>query len=112
MHNLNRIDTLWLMFRLATFRRPPFPLIRFCDRSSSGWDGGDIDDAINLLTHEYIDSGSWVSKDSRDHFMRNGYVGFDGNKGYYVTPRGRWAALTQWPMPRVHYRRWRRKLGK
>ncbi len=82
-------------------------IVRRSSKSSDGWNGGDIDTTLALFQTAIVWDGDIPSKTSRDHLVAAGYAGrHDGVQA--LTGKGKLAALFQWPMPRVWWRRWRR----
>ena len=84
-------------------------IIRRSPKSSTGWNGGDIDTVVGLFKSGLVWDGDLPSKTSRDHLVASGFAGrHDGVQA--LTGKGKLAGLLQWPMPRVWWRLWRRGL--
>jgi hypothetical protein len=49
-------------------------LIRRCDKSSTGWNSGDLDVAFQLFACGMVWDGNLSSKSSRDHLVAGGYA--------------------------------------
>jgi len=81
--------------------------IRRNPKSSSGWDGGDIDELVQMFRAAMVWDGNHSSKSSRDHLIENGFA-YRCEGQTALTGKGKIAALTCWPMPRVWLRIWRR----
>lgn len=82
-------------------------IIRPSDRSKSGYNNGDLDTAFAVLRCGQVYDGSLPSKDSRNHFVKNGYaVCYDGYTS--LTGKGVWSLLTSWAGLVYAYRDWRR----
>lgn len=85
--------------------------IRRSISSSDGYNGGDIDTAVVMFRNAMTWDGDLPSKASRNHFL-DGEWARHSNGLQSLTGRGKWAALTCWPMPIVWLRLWReRKLN-
>ncbi|MEO1144381.1 MAG: hypothetical protein AAFY26_02120 [Cyanobacteria bacterium J06638_22] len=83
------------------------PAVRRNDRTSNGWDGGDIDELVLLFRSAVVWDGNHPSKSSRDYLVANGYA-FRVEGYTALTGKGKIAALFAWPMPRVWFNIWRR----
>ncbi len=81
--------------------------IRKCKRSSNGWDGGDIDELVQMFQAAMTWDGNHSSKDSRDRLIYHGYA-YRVEGLTALTGKGKIAALFCWPMPRVWFKVWRR----
>ncbi len=81
--------------------------IRKCKFSSDGWNGGDIDELVQMFLAAMTWDGNHCSKSSRDHLIEHGFA-YRHEGQTALTGRGKVAALTCWPMPLVWFRRWRR----
>lgn len=81
-------------------------MIRRCERSTSGWNNGDLDVAFQLFSCGMVWDGNLTSKDSRSHFVDLGYaVRHDGMQS--LTGRGVVTFLTTPAVWRSAFRRWR-----
>lgn len=81
--------------------------VRPCKYSRSGWNGGDIDELVQMFKAALTWDGNHCSKESLEHLIENGYAyRVDGQTA--LTGRGKLAALFCWPMPKVWLRKWRR----
>lgn len=81
--------------------------IRKNHKASDGWNGGDIDELVAMFKASLLWDGNHPSKSSRDYLIEAGFAfRVDGQTA--LTGKGKIAALTCWPMPRVWFRMWRR----
>jgi hypothetical protein len=81
------------------------PLIRRCDKSSTGWNSGDLDVAFQLFSCGMVWDGNVASKESRDHLVSGGYaVRYEGVQA--LTGKGTVAFLLH---PAVWSSAWRRR---
>ena len=81
------------------------PLIRKEPRARHGWNNGDLDVAFQLFACGMVWDGALVSKESRDHLVREGYaVRRDGLQA--LTGKGTVAFLTSPAVWASAYRRW------
>ncbi len=81
-------------------------MIRREPRAKNGWDNGDIDVAFQLFSCGMVWDGNLTSKQSRDHFVRNGYAVSHGGM-QSLTGRGILHFLTTPAVWRsVWHRRW------
>ena len=82
-------------------------MIRREQRASNGWNNGDIDVAIQLFRSGMVWDGNLVSKESRSHFVANGYaVRHEGMQA--LTGKGILAMLCSYAVWRSVYLRVRR----
>lgn len=79
--------------------------VRRDSRASNGWNGGDIDELVQMFTAALLWDGNHCAKESRDYLIEHGYA--YRSKGLTaLTGKGKIAALLCWPMPRVWLKRW------
>lgn len=80
-------------------------IIRRCNRSSDGWNNGDLDVAFQLFCCGMVWDGNLASKSARDHLVENGYAIF--HRGMQaLTGRGVLAFLFSPIVWRSALRRW------
>jgi hypothetical protein len=81
-------------------------MIRRCAETRCGWDHGDLDIAFQMFSCGMVWDGNLTSKESRDHFVRNGYaVRHDGMQS--LTGKGTVAFLCTPRVWRSAWSRWR-----
>lgn len=81
-------------------------MIRRCKHASNGWNNGDLDVAFQLFSCGMVWDGNLSSKESRSHFVQNGYaVKHEGMQS--LTGRGVAHFLTTPAVWVSAFRRWR-----
>lgn len=81
--------------------------VRKSKHASDGYNGGDIDELVQMFKAAMTWDGNHCSKESRDHLIANGFAyRVEGQTA--LTGKGKIAALLCWPMPRVWFKKWRR----
>lgn len=82
-------------------------MIRREPKASNGWNNGDIDVALQLFSCGMVWDGNLASKESRSHFVANGYaVRAEGMQS--LTGKGVIAVLCTRAMWRSIFIRWRK----
>lgn len=71
------------------------------------YNGGDIDELVQMFRAALTWDGNHCSKESRDHLISSGYA-YRKEGLTALTGKGKIAALFCWPMPLVWFRIWRR----
>ena len=86
--------------------------VRKNKKAPDGYNSCDTEELVLMFRSAMVWDGNHISKDGRDHLIKNGYA-FRVEGQTALTGKGKIAALTCWPMPRVWFRIWRRgKLNK